>query len=886
MKFKYLLPLSLSLSLVHGETLTCNTIESCDNYRGTDGDLSEFTDIICSASQTCKSMIIDGKSVTATADWTLNNAELTDVDLYCETGGTTYGDGFGSCRNIKSIYGTSTVHCNDGMCIRIDLNGPDTKIECKTENSCKDIYFVYLLTDNSNSNSYIYNTGRQVVTNGCCEGDYCPKYPAYNTGYNSDSENTVITGYPEGVTVGDYVYPACIPTSVTIDRDVSERFTFTSGSPLDVVEENVTPKTLYLTTVSGQSVNCASVSAVYEDSNEVSVASISHDLSKSEGVTNYGVFQDGASGCKLKWDYAVLGSDASDLKLKVSVGGSFITENGDHEMMLIEGEDSKLKSGLPLWKINKFVNSGDTVNDQKVDIDIEISLNYPTCEYGDIENTVRLQFLNSANEPIADCASGYQDMSFNYGDEITSITPSLTQKEYDECAASVANVGETVVYTMKAQIVDRDEIPDCTHDASIPYFDGSEDTITFDVIINQEVSNDISNVNLEQMTIAVSDSDSKMVPCVGNSYASAKYQFRLNVDVPGITTVEQAQDTDPYLGDVTVGDVVATWNGNKGVMTDGDGNIFLQFIFETDECLPVDLDGDSCTFDYLGRVSTTAITVGEYSSSKINNPYIVEKTYDTCPSLEEIVDVTDTYPVSVTVEAPESGILSLKDDIPVQIQLDGLDDSSSVSVVIQKVEVSMDNGGFKRTFTVDDKLALMDRSYSPFYDDVHFCRHVQDDGVCKAFYSDGRSNNDDEFDPSSCQGLTTAPHIDRFLFDPQMWTFKEFTGTSTTMTITVTANIETCNDDSGSRRMLSRRGLSTIGQVTSSTDLNVALDSSFIDTLRFTIDSLQDDVDKFKYTTIAGFSTTGLFLMTSIYLAFCRKSHQPSNDQDHTDSQV
>ncbi|GBG32400.1 Leucine-rich repeat-containing protein 2 [Hondaea fermentalgiana] len=310
-----------------------------------------------------------------------------------------------------------------------------------------------------------------------------------------------------------------------------------------------------------------------------------------------------------------------------------------------------------------------------------------------------------------------------------------------------------------------------------------------------------SNVNQLVMKIA----DYSFEPCGDRVVAMGKTKYTIRL----VTSIEPTEMT--ILANPTMGDVLLE-PGDFSCTDETAINGTYECIVEltSTECLPmareVSAETTSCSFDYLSALDVQAtFTYADFAETgSLKDPTIVnDKVFTSdCPVPAAQTDVTGTYPVDLTIDGA-----NLNNPITATIAFSNIPPTGSVTLRVVNVEVSMANGLYRRNFAVEDKVDGMQLVQTPWYEDGHFCRFEaagSSDNTCAPFYAENSNAftiaNDaifavDDKGHQGCQSISTR-NVDSFIFTPNEWVFGEFTETTSTMEITVTAVVDTCSTPS------------------------------------------------------------------------------------------
>ncbi|GBG31318.1 Hypothetical Protein FCC1311_075412 [Hondaea fermentalgiana] len=344
-----------------------------------------------------------------------------------------------------------------------------------------------------------------------------------------------------------------------------------------------------------------------------------------------------------------------------------------------------------------------------------------------------------------------------------------------------------------------------------------------------------SGPNVNQLVMKIADYSSE--PCSDRVVAMGKTKYTVRLD----TSIEPREMT--ILANPTMGDVLLE-PGDFSCTDETAINGTYECIVEltSTECLPmareVSAETTSCSFDYLSALDVQAtFTYADFAETgSLKDPTIVnDKVFTSdCPLPAAQTDVTGTYPVDLTIDGA-----NLNNPITATIAFSNIPPpTGSVTLRVVNVKVSMANGLYRRNFAVEDKADWMQLVQTPWYEDGHFCRFEaagSSDNTCAPFYAENSNAftiaNDaifavDDKGHQGCQSIS-ARNVDSFIFTPNEWVFGEFTETTSTMEITVTAVVDTCSTPSwtssaGERRALESDSTRSLQVVTKSATLQVS----------------------------------------------------------------
>lgn len=397
-----------------------------------------------------------------------------------------------------------------------------------------------------------------------------------------------------------------------------------------------------------------------------------------------------------------------------------------------------------------------------------------------------------------------------------SYTLIMSQEEMDECATSATTINGNVVYAVST-MADFTLPNSC--DEARPKLPTGQDSISYNVN-SQGGVDDSQNGDLTQLMVEVEDYTA--IPCDNRIVPMAKVQVVVRARSPKVSAAEESRIW--FDGQAKLDGIALVRQPELTVCTDDTGtggDFWCLDTFVTEECIRMDNtagEGDAagtCEFTHLGYLD---IEAEFHSDSSVDNAVLEQNVLpvkvfegDECalPAVQE--DVSADFPMTVSVDGA-----SLDDEVTVSVAFDTLDNSAKVTVRILNVLVSIDGGAFAHTFDVEEKVALMQRSTTPYYDDAHFCRYEEADGVCGIFYdfeSGVRWNDYCTANAGRFQGLhrgyrgcmrVDSRAEDRFAFTPSNWVFNQFAGTATTMTVRVIATVDTCTTETRRRRLSGR----------------------------------------------------------------------------------
>jgi len=334
--------------------------------------------------------------------------------------------------------------------------------------------------------------------------------------------------------------------------------------------------------------------------------------------------------------------------------------------------------------------------------------------------------------------------------------------------------------------------------------------------------------------------------------------------------------------------------------------------YESLECLPINITGNACNFEYnfdRFRDASAWILYPNIDGADVisfltpidSNPYI---DYNGVCNYKRIInDVTSTTPLQVLPGYTfESNVF--------EIQMDGVQDDTSITPIISHVSVeAIDAEGtlFKQIFTVEDKQRLMQTDLTSYFYDAHYCRyinraHATDPGTCDLpFYNKLKTNGMNELtnsfaliDPSktivqnytidqspflitnhgfeACQDVRTR-NMDRFIFNPSMWIFKNMKRNGPiTGTVNIIAELSDCYT-SPNRRVLNHRMLSnqSISVISYNTTFILNLDDYYANLIRKTNTN--------NIALIVGLSVLSLCILSAATVVFCKYVKRSNKQQ-------
>jgi hypothetical protein len=433
--------------------------------------------------------------------------------------------------------------------------------------------------------------------------------------------------------------------------------------------------------------------------------------------------------------------------------------------------------------------------------------------------------LDLENEPnikliVGTCEFNIDEMVVNDVDQTVRLDLVLSQAEYVFCSASALLVDDHIVYTYQVNAL----IPGCD------YYEDYDDYVFTVSFLKQNVVNTSTLVD-EIVSIDILEDSITLISCP---------EADRDVDVSTLVPMARMRfgvlvETSYTLAATLLEIVTASFGSDIGLSRFGDieynpgtgpSDVVISFFLETDECLWVkSLSNNSCAVDYLPALhlelrttftdssKDTSILGGEerFVSFETNNA-------SECPFPSVSNDVTTAFraTLDITDENGNENNFNLDNPMIIKIELlnTNLVEQTGISLSINEVIVNLDDE-YIRSFDVANKITQMQLDYHPYYRDAHFCRHYrQSNGTCLSFYQETTTNwnyyleqNKDElFDEAGvlkyCQDIQSDVDIDVFVFTPKKWVFEQFTRSSGSMTVTVTAFLNFCEYSEQNRRVL------------------------------------------------------------------------------------
>lgn len=576
-----------------------------------------------------------------------------------------------------------------------------------------------------------------------------------------------------------------------------------------------------------------------------------------------------ATTCQINFDFEISEADLRktlDLVIAfrdVAIGGT---------NLVVQLLDSIVPFTLPTHQWIVQETQGD---DAVVTMSLNIQINENSAhEEACVTNQERyFRFLPAVDAPRdAEACTFLIDgiQTFDNGERI-QLDYTFEQEDYTECYRQTPqNIGQSIVYTFEVV----PQIEGCEYFADYPSF------IFTATLSNQLDFNQTANVN--QAVLRTLASSIRLVPCEGtenevNSLVPiARIEFDIQIDTAYGTPTSAVNILTSTMQDVGFGLVTS-----EGMPTNAftysslpDGNTRASGTLRSNECLFVDTvhSGSpasqqnllSCSIEYLPPLDLevniiyndgfveVADLIGTGREISFESDSLTECAGIIIPSN----DVTQVYQAQLTMKDYNDRTSSLNINNPIVLQVDltnvDLVTETGVSVVIEDVVVSFDDE-FRRTFTQDDKEALMKVISSSYYDDAVYCRKFDpEDDVCSRFLDvesetgnwntryqtlwDAGVSGLFRTDPSggrSYRGCT--PHLqsssDSFVFTPSEWIFGNFPRSTGVMQVIVTAYLRSCTISSSGGGPNLRRLQSTDVQVVrlnASTTITLELPTSVV----------------------------------------------------------
>jgi len=166
--------------------------------------------------------------------------------------------------------------------------------------------------------------------------------------------------------------------------------------------------------------------------------------------------------------------------------------------------------------------------------------------------------------------------------------------------------------------------------------------------------------------------------------------------------------------------------------------------------------------------------------------------------------VSVTTPVTLSLDGTD-----FNSELKSTLQFDNLSDEDGLTMRIFFVTASIQGTEIMRTFSVDQKLELMQFSTSTYYKDGHFCRYAEtntsDERVPFYISNPSQSGDVERFEVGNkgydqCQSVDDRSS-DSFLFLPNSWVFQNYDETSGEIIVQVTAVIDDCSTSTRRRAL-------------------------------------------------------------------------------------
>jgi len=400
--------------------------------------------------------------------------------------------------------------------------------------------------------------------------------------------------------------------------------------------------------------------------------------------------------------------------------------------IIVPDKTSKIKAKFEMEQslYLQDVLRADATDSNKVTLTSVLSLNRytePECELP--TSVVFMMPGCSVNSTEVDTSCDFKN----------TFTYTLDQKDITECAGSLSIEG--VVNTVNYEFqVSTDAIKEPSSvDSTRQVVDSiSNQPIDFNVTMKM---GDIPNgtITLDKVLMEINEYSNER--CDGMLYPASRV----------VVTVKASSSRDNFTpGQVADGSVYfddsqlvrnETWCDS---VPSGGAYKTCYFKYKSEECFPMTVENDTCTFAYLGffKFQMDYDYVEEVKnisrSFLFNEPVINDRTFEgeQCPRVAEQEDVTITTPVELLLES-----LDFNSDLKATLRFTELNDDSQVTLRIVSIEASIVGTNIMRTFNVDEKLKLMSYEASPYYIDGHFCRFAETIiSSCNPFYSQKNSD--------------------------------------------------------------------------------------------------------------------------------------------------
>lgn len=378
-----------------------------------------------------------------------------------------------------------------------------------------------------------------------------------------------------------------------------------------------------------------------------------------------------------------------------------------------------------------------------------------------------------------------------------------------------------------------------------PFVDRTRNTQVFTYTIGSSVVTASGEAALQKSLLYYVENSVNMDTSVCNGkYASpvSTLVFDMFVEYPSGSTFDSSDisfvgNLDSMTPTLSIGNNIQV-EMNSQFTCDTTG---CQVQFRTIDCMPVQMITESsCQFDsddlfqniYAIRSYTSGGTTYTERSGPINSILPVHNfTSSLCPVLADIEDVTDTFPTKLSLRS--NGGLS--DELSVVVNLENLDSNTFVGIEILDVNVELYTASDilfgREIFSKANKLLAMSIASTPYATDAHYCRYnsgTPGDNTCTPFYEFGTPrykpallNANDMYDACEVEqnyqlnvlNNSNTRNFDLFAFTPSNWIFKDFSGATGKMHVTVTAAIRDCSADDFAFATPSRRLQSSTVQI-------------------------------------------------------------------------
>jgi hypothetical protein len=456
----------------------------------------------------------------------------------------------------------------------------------------------------------------------------------------------------------------------------------------------------------------------------------------------------------------------------------------------------------------------------------------------------------------------------------------LAKGAYGFCADSRVESGNTVTYTFTVTLP--------TTAGSCHYFNPLQATrvVTVEIPTNKDTGgsggtggNDVQ-YSLEGYSLERCEEESYLV-------AQAKIVFLINFTYSGISI---DLNKIPYLDNVeNTLDIVS-----KNCTTSTTGDDYCVYELRTSECKPLlSTSVGHCVFDRYKPHKLYDLDVEQLvdQSSQISTVTVIP-TIDTTVEYEvwsgevcntnvfnSVVNVSDQYQSIMKIRnrpwpdwENEPQRLNFFEEIVVRVELNSTGAEGSRSEIqISTVEFILFDSNTRELITTyvfnkGDKERLLDREWTLYYKDVHFCSYKYENGTCAPFYEEGstRVNNytRDNLLPQIadlCQTGENSTINDHFTFRPLNW-FKSIKAPLIDIEIRVTSLLTVCDGDSGSKRTLLENSLS---YTSSSLTVKAATATGTRPPFSIIIDTVNEQVLRNSYTL--SFILAGIITLLVIY---------------------